>query len=494
MILFFLVFKKDIYQIKIELKTRDLSAKYIDENISNPLKKELLNISEIKDIVSFSHSFGLDLYIKTKTKEKTLTEIEQKINSFSYKNPDIKEIKINKNYDLKYDYFFIVYDDDYFKLKNKADEICSRLLEMRVFKDIKILGEQQIVNNIYFKYENLINYNLDLRDIKNLIKNNNIDSDELNFGFKLGFNGKIKTIEDLKNIEILFKNANFSQKLSEIFEIKKEIKSLTQGQIFYNDKQAIVFAISKKNYFLNYFKLNSLKKRYSAIFEPINKQKKIEIFLDENNILKTIEFYKNLKTKSLCFLGLNPPNNDKFDYARQNRIIIYCDRNEYLNLRKYLLKNNIFFLDKSSIFYFAAENYGELKDKIKKYQQYFNLGTTKTLKPNYDFNYNNLAKFGFLKEDILNSIFSYKKELVLDEYKTEGDDIEIVLKNAENSNFIYSKKYKNLFDINLFLKTDLVEDFEVIAKKNFKYFAILKIKNPSIFRRVKHEFRYLLSL
>jgi hypothetical protein len=108
------------------------------------------------------------------------------------------------------------------------------------------------------------------------------------------------------------------------------------------------------------------------------------------------------------------------------------------------------------------------------------LGTLSSFKPSYVFNFQNLTKFNLDKNDLINSILSFKEGLILDFYRTKGEDIEIDLKNIEKSNFIYSKKFQNLFDINFFLKTDLQESFDIVARKNFDYFAIIKTKNPSI--------------
>ena len=472
------IFRCDDYQTKIELKIRNLTAQYIDENIVCPLKQELFNISEIKDIVSFSHSLGADLYIKTSNSVNN--KIENKLSSFVFDKKEIDGYKINQNYNLKYNYFFIIYDDDYFELKTKADILHSKLLKTRAFKDIKVYGEIQIVNNIYFKYENLINHNLTIEDIKKIINKHNPKINFQNSDLKTQTNGAIQSIEDLSNIEISYKDANFSKKIGDVFVIKKDIKILDDGRVYYSNKPAIVFALSKKNIFLNFIKINSLKKEFNAIFEPIRKRKKLEVFIDENNIFKTIEFCNNLRGDNLYFISLNLPNNDKFDQNNINRIIIYSKKRDFLKLKNYLKENQIFFLEKSKTYYLNEKTLNALKDKINNFNDFVNLGTSSSLKPNYVFNFQNLIKFNLDKNDLMNSILSFKEGLILDFYRTKGEDIEIVLKNIEKSNFIYSKKFQNLFDINFFLKTDLQESFDIVARKNFDYFAIIKTKNPSI--------------
>jgi multidrug efflux pump subunit AcrB len=47
------------------------------------------------------------------------------------------------------------------------------LLNLKIANDIKKYGIQQKVNYIYFNSNDLIKYNLELEDIKNLIKEKN---------------------------------------------------------------------------------------------------------------------------------------------------------------------------------------------------------------------------------------------------------------------------------------------------------------------------------
>ena len=64
-----------------------MDAKYIDENICANLRREILNIKEVKNIYTFSTKYGLDIYIEFPNllirKNDVINEIKNEIFNFT---------------------------------------------------------------------------------------------------------------------------------------------------------------------------------------------------------------------------------------------------------------------------------------------------------------------------------------------------------------------------------------------------------------------------
>lgn len=441
----FLAFFDRGYQLKIEIDLENIDPLDIDENYAKNIEKEILNLNEVKEIVLFSSEYGLNIYCKFKKfidKNKATDKIQRLLAPYNFEN-----VNYNDKYYLKYDYFFVIYsnDNDYYSLENKADLIYKEILKLKISNDVKIFGLQQKAINIYFSDDDLTRYNLSTFDIKSIIKKNNFKSNYIYDDFSKSLNTKIKDENDIKNIMINYKKGDFSLKLSDIFEIKKEIKTPLKRAIYYKDKNALVVALSlKKPYpiWLLKYKFSN----YDVEIFKINKLKKTQIYFDYNSDFKTLfEFYKKIqkeeKGANLYFLAQNAPKTDNiedFDEIKNNRIIIFSNSKfKIQNLNTCLIPNKI-----SNVEY-----------KIDEFKK---------------------NKFALAKEEIFDFLAQNSFGVFCGYFYENNDKIEIYLKNK--SDFIYSKKFKILISKDEILDSKLNLKEYLIIRKNFKRIESSKTK------------------
>jgi len=456
---FLILFKNKGYEVSVEFKINSLSCEYIDNNIAVEIKKELLKNSKIKEVISFSFDESLALYCKISPfvfgKDEVIFDIKNKINLYVQNHKFISSFEIDDKYNLEYSHLMIIKNSNYFELKKNSDEILKTILEEHFLEDIKIFGIRKIVNYIYYSSADLLKFDIDLKDIKKIISENNVDADLIdNIKSDLD-NGNIKTIEDIKNIVVPYKNKNFSTRLGDIFKIEKDTESFFDTQVYLGDKNAIVYALSKrKNYpkLLFYYHLWKIRKEHKIEILNVNKIKEIEIYFNEaSDIQEIFEFYKkiknNFKSDVLYFISNKLPNYNGFSYVDFNRLIIYADKTEYKKIKKYLSENKILISDKKP-------------------------RTIKNTKLLYKIRQNGLNDYSIQKEELINSIKAFKNGYHIGSYYFDEDETEIILKNMDKNCFIYSKKYKNLIDVSSLIDIDLKTGYKIIAKKNFK------IQNP----------------
>jgi len=466
---FLIQFSNKDYDIKIEIPFPYKNAKYIDETYAKKIEDELFKLNNIKDLIIISSSFNCNIYIKRKffsSKNILLNQIERKLNSL-----EIKNYKTNENYNYKYNYFIVVQtkSDDYDLLKNKADEIQELLLKKNLAKDIQMLGKQQKVNYIYYSENELLKYNLDLEDIKSLIRENNSKKDfeikKLNkYNLGLNFNSAFKNIADLKNTPIFFQNSNFTTTFENVFEIQKDTKKPQNQKIIYNNKNAIVLALSKQFYFPK-FVLNFLLKDYNVVIINPKFKRKIEIFSDENSNPNSLSNLIN-NQKGLFFFGITPPkidNQETFDEIKSNRVIGFVDYFDKINL--------------------PIENE-------------YTIAPTKITGINYKINTKRINDFKLNKKEIINTFLANSDGLICDYYFIKNDKVEIILKKKKqkNASLIYSKNLKTLVSQDAISNSNFETFYNSIARKNFKYITIKKLKNPLFFKGAQLQIRYLLSL
>lgn len=443
------------YQFKIEMKTENLSTNEIDKNIAKNIERKLLNIKEIKDIVLFSNEFGCNIYIKLFPfyfqKEKILQKITNETENFSKDFKEIKNINYIDNYDQNYQYFIVITaKNNYFKLKKIADETLDKLLNSKIVNDIKIYGLQQKVNYIYFNSSDLLNYNFEIEDIKNIIKNHNqtknslINNKKENF-YPTNIENKIKSIEDIKKITINFKDKNFTTNFNNIFKIEQKTKNPKENNIIFNNKDAIVLVISKKFYCPIFLLEQILKKDndYEISILNIKDYKKIDLFFNDNYQAQNFEPINN---NDLYFFNKSPHNKNEFNESIKNRLTIYTKNpNKYINLAH----NNTF------------------------------LTPSKNLQINYEINNYKINEYNLSNKEIFNALISQSEGLICDYYYQNGDEIEIILKNNNQDNFIYSKKYKILINLDEITKSNLQQEYFILSRKNGKIYPIT-FKNPAL--------------
>jgi len=385
--------------------------------------------------VLISSLYGCNIYVKFKPyifKKLAVNKIQRKIDSLGFKN-----FKINDEYFLKYDFFVVLKPkEDYYLLKKQADDVLEKLLKLKLFKSYKILGFQQKANYIYFKANDLLNYDISIDDIVEKIKTNNIKN---NFIYKnkehlIDVKSRFKNIDDIKNINLKFKNSNLSTTFGDVFRIEKGIKKPLDTKVVYNNKNTIVLAFSSRFLFSGMIAKFFLKD-YEVEFINPNSKKRVEYYLNDNyGIEKTFEYLKSNFESGLFFIGLNLPkigNFETFDEIKTNRIVGFVDENKKIHNNK------------------------EEKPFLKS-----------ILGIDYKIDDFKLSIYGLSKKELRNFLLAFYEGLVCDYYWEGHDMVEIILKT--NDNFIYSKKMKILFSSNEVIDSVLGEKIISIVRKNGK--------------------------
>lgn len=466
-IIFFLFFQNESYDLKIEIKSENISPQELDINYAKNIERAIRQLREIKNVIIFSSIYGMNIYCKYKpfaNKDEAINKIQRYLNLYSF-----DYINIDDRYYLKYDCFVIVKskNNDYYSLEKNADDVLDELLKLKFSKKIKILGYQQKAVSIYITPNSQLRYDLDIDDIKKIIKTNNIrkntaQKNEKNSRFSIKIDSFYQDLEELNNTILDYKNTNYPIKLKDIFKIKEEIKFPNKGRIFFEDKNAIVLAISKYKPYPNWLIKYKLKDYNIEIINP-NHYKRDEIYLNSSsNINESIDFYKkiqnNSKRKNLYFIGFEAPKTNKtehFEEIKENRIIIFN------------------------------------KDKnIKEKNEKIIFAPTKITGINYEMNNLKLNDYQLSNEDISNFILLNTNGVYCDYFWNREDKTEILLKNEDtNNNYIYSKKLKSLIPKDAILKANFEAQYNLIARYNFKNATVIKSKNPSLIRRVILQIR-----
>lgn len=456
LILLFYVFllPNEMYHLKVEIKTKDINPIDLDENFAKNIEKDILNLKDIKDVIIFSSIYGINIYCKFNrfaNKENTTNEIQRVLIPYKF-----NDLKFNDKYYKKYNCFFVVHsqNNDYHYLKNKTDVVLNEILKLKISSIFKVFGLQQETINIYLTDDVLLKYDLSLTDIRKIIKDNNLNENLID---NVIFNSKFKTINDIKNILISYKDSNFAFKFDDVFEIKNEIKNPIENKIYWNNNNALIIAASKK-WFYPFWYLKLKFASYGVEIINPNNMYKSEVYLANNSDFAMLHntylnIQKNNKGDNLYFLALEAPkvsNVENFDEIKNNRIIVFSNNFKYKNDDKI----------------FAPVEITGVKYSIDDYK---------------------LKKFGLLKRDVANFIVQSSEGVYCDYFYIDNNRTEIYLKNK--SDFIYSKKMNSLISKNEVLRAEIDNYYNLVVRKNLKRIELIKIKNPSILRRVKFQIR-----
>ena len=503
----------DNYDVKIDINLENLSSKEIDEYLAKDIRNEFIKNEKIKDITIFSKENNCSIYFKIKNsvlnKENTKNDIQKGICKLLSNKKNINKITTEYDYNLKYQTFLVLTskDNDYLKIKKVSDEILSDIGALKIASKVSLFGVKNPALYLYFKDSDLVQYDLSLEDIKNLIKKNNLleTSTTKTNDFtsrNINLNSSIKNEDDLKNISLNFKNKLFATTFSQIFNITKEIQKPQSYLVSFDDKESVVFALSKKSFYPNFlFNLKlknftkSLDKLYGDSFEykilNTNELEKIEVFTNKNASINysfnlysrlCVLFNENKIENVLYFISKSCPKiskNELYFEDDKNKITLLVSKNKARKVRKILENERINYLKKNEhIITLYSKNLDILSSKISQFEANFpliiNETTNKTLQIDYLCDKYNYSDYFISKKDIKNTIFSMNDGLKADYYfDSLSSNIPIILKNEINKKdiFVYSKTLKNLISLNALCKTSYEEKFETIVRKNNSYYA-----------------------
>lgn len=503
----------DNYDVKIDINLENLSSKEIDEYLAKDIRNEFIKNEKIKDITIFSKENNCSVYFKIKNsvlnKENTKNDIQKGIYKLLSNKKNINKITTEYDYNLKYQTFLVLTskDNDYLKMKKISDEILSDIGALKIASKVSLFGVKNPALYLYFKDSDLVQYDLSLEDIKNLIKKNNLleTSTTKTNDFtsrNINLNSSIKNEDDLKNISLNFKNKLFATTFSQIFNITKEIQKPQSYLVSFDDKESVVFALSKKSFYPNFlFNLKlknftkNLDKLYGDSFEykilNTNELEKIEVFTNKNASINysfnlysrlCVLFNENKIENVLYFISKSCPKiskNELYFEDDKNKITLLVSKNKARKVRKILENERINYLKKNEhIITIYSKNLDILSSKISQFEANFpliiNETTNKTLQIDYLCDKYNYSDYFISKKDIKNTLFSMNDGLKADYYFDNlSSNIPIILKNEINKKdiFVYSKTTKNLISLNTLCKTSYEEKFETIVRKNNSYYA-----------------------
>ena len=507
----------DNYDVKIDINLENLSSKEIDEYLAKDIRNEFIKNEKIKDITIFSKENNCSVYFKIKNsvlnKENTKNDIQKGIYKLLSNKKNINKVTTEYDYNLKYQTFLVLtlknenQKDSYLKIKKISDEILSDIGALKIASKISLFGVKNPALYLYFKDSDLVQYDLSLEDIKNLIKKNNLletsTTKTNNFTSRnINLNSSIKNEDDLKNISLNFKNKLFATTFSQIFNITNEIQKPQSYLVSFDDKESVVFALSKKSFYPNFLfdlKLKNftknLDKLYGDSFEykilNTNELEKIEVFTNKNASINysfnlysrlCVLFNENKIENVLYFISKSCPKiskNELYFEDDKNKITLLVSKNKARKVRKILENERINYLKKNEhIITLYSKNLDILSSKISQFEANFpliiNETTNKTLQIDYLCDKYNYSDYFISKKDIKNTLFSMNDGLKADYYFDNlSSNIPIILKNEVNKKdiFVYSKTTKNLISLNTLCKTSYEEKFETIVRKNNSYYA-----------------------
>lgn len=512
-LIFFLIafYKKvDVYSFKIDINLDNVLALQMDKYVASEIKDKLSQVEELKELVIFSKENELSAYCKIYPHVLNKTLTAQKLQ----KKLDEALINIDKNatavfdetYDAKFQSFIVISTDvaEYKTLKKFSDEVFDKLLGLNITKKILNLGEQKRTAYIYFNNSTLVKYNMNLEDIKNIVEQNNIlqnsnTKTNSSNSYNISTNGNIESIEDLGNITIFYKNKNFSTKLKDAFRVVEDIKQPSDYYVFFDNKKAQVFALSKKSMCPNFIFKHKLKKLVKELNKKYpcyislklidtNSLDKIEVYFNNrSSIFNTMNKYENIykimndkKIKNtLFFIGQNCPrisNKEVFFEKEKNKITILSNKLNIGKIKEILDSKGIHYIDNRSEKIDITDNdLDELYRKIAEYKDEhtntFLPYTDKTMQINYNMENYDLNDFLIEKQEVIDTIKAAYDGLECSSYYDDDVKIPVVLQNEDNLDrlYVYSKNYKTLVYLGMVAKSSIKEGFLRVVRKNEKY-------------------------
>ena len=482
-ILFCFVVYKQGYDIKITIKSPYMSAIDTDLKIAKEIKDKLAQIEQIKTLVIFSYPNYCNIYLKfhlLSNKNRALYKIQNYLLNYDY--------KIDFDYKTPYSDLLIIKSDDYKELKKLTDNALSELLNLNITKNILNLGERE--NSIYISFNSdiLSQYDLSLEDIKNAIKEQNIEQKRItkinNNSYQIISNSSVKSSDDVNNMLIYSKNKNFSHKFEDIFDIEEKEREPLEYYINYDNQKAQVLAIKKRDFYPNFIykiKLIGLKNKLNSIYgahfelKNLSKSAKTQIYLDDNcSILKTKEIAQNIAKKlkernisdNIIFIGINSPKKaygeDFFELEKNKITILNKNKKE---VEKIGHESGLKILKGKRIKYYDDD----LDNLYKKAENKPSL-LKKSYQIDYNFDNYNLNDYFSNKNEVLNYLEAKNQGIVVSNFYEDYIDTPIILKNEDDDIFIYSKKFKNLISISSLVKPNVIKGFDTIIRKNKFYY------------------------
>ena len=506
----FLCFKNNPYSIRISLLFQNKSSKDIDSIWAQNFNRELLSVKGINEVFTVSSYDCCNIYIKLNpfliNKTKLISEIKIKIdsliNNINFYNENIfidfdYEYNINPSHYLVFSFF----EGDFEKFIEFENLFINEFLNNYSTSKISIFPTHPFSTYLYFDYETLRRFKLDVTRLRETIDSNNNNFNYFyktlsNKSYGANISSDIDKINDIRNIVIPFVNNDFSIKLGDIIKIRNDLRFLNNSKIIYKNNDSIIFKLYKNRfcpdfiyeYRINKYLKNNISNSISA-HKLINLKKydKISLLLNNDTDFETLQkrISSNIKDdNSIYFLRMdNIKNfkNDIFEETDSDKFIILLNKKDKGKILKTLKDMNLTFSKNNKKMFIISDTLDNLDKKINKQKEmYKNYKITLTKKDTvilYKIDNYFLNDYDVSKNEVINSLIAHDEGLIIDYYLNSYHTIPIIIKNNQNnlSSYVYSKKDNILLNSNSFLDTELKNDYTQISRKNGEFCAILEL-------------------
>lgn len=251
----------DVPEITVQINYKNNTAREIETNVIRPLRNQLLQVSNLKNIESQTRdgSSTLKLLFKHGTKiDYAFIETNEKLDASIQNFPrDLERPKVIKASitDIPVLNLTVSLENEYSDKKFLAfSEFAETVIKKRIeqLPDIAIADlSGQIKSEVIIvpKLDLIRHLGVSISQISNTIKENNFDFGDLQiqngaYQFNLRFSNPLKSKKDIEEIYLKINQKIFQ--LKDIADVKFKPQE-NSGMIYFNGKRAVVFSIVKQS-------------------------------------------------------------------------------------------------------------------------------------------------------------------------------------------------------------------------------------------------------
>ena len=305
----------DIPEISVQVVYPDAGARQLENTVTKPLGRQLLQLNHLKDIhsetrdgfavIKMKFAFNTNIhYAYIETNEK----IDGLMGVLPHEMPRPKVIKASAS-DIPVFYLNIVPSEEYWQrndnlleLSNYSENVLKRRIEQLsdvAFVDMTGLQFPEII--IVPDMLKLQSQNISRKEIENALNENNIDYGNIlikdgQYQYHVAFSSGLKTLDDIRDI---YMNANgHIVQLKELAEVSLRPRA-RQGIYLFGEKESIAMAIIKQSD----AQIANMRSTLHNLVETLkseNPQLRFEISQDQSQLLD----YSIKNLKQTLLLGL----------------------------------------------------------------------------------------------------------------------------------------------------------------------------------------------
>lgn len=258
----------DIPEITVQLSSKNLSAREMENTLVKPIRRALMQVNHLDDIKSKTRDGQAVIHLKLNygaNIDLSYIEVNEKVDrlmgSFPKDAPRPKVIKANAS-DLPVFNLFVSLKENegdpkqpdlkFVELSSFTDAVIRKRLEQledvamvdmsgRLFSEIVIVPD----------YKKMQSLQVSESDIEQVIKTNNVDYGNLsiidgNYQYSLRFSSRIRTKTDIENLYFKIRNSDRTLQLKDVAQVKLSPQQ-KKGLCMINGKDALSLSVIKKS-------------------------------------------------------------------------------------------------------------------------------------------------------------------------------------------------------------------------------------------------------